>query len=250
MVSSVGTMHGAVQAASRLGTPQQEESRVTGIMDPNIAKRIREKTVHLRQRLATTSAVQAEKQHLEVLRTDWERRTRTYKQREERYQKEITALEDEILEFHSSRLRETDDGEDAVDPMVPVAGTHSDIVGSLEMLEGRSEAIRAERHRDLTRSHRARLLDWSKLLDGVKTQKEQGMRKWKQRAETLDKERLWANGLCAKLGTLNRELGEQNEELKVRFKTGEDDRRSRGGRTSWPTSNRSSLGRLIATRFG
>ena len=49
------TMRSVVQHA-RLGTPPAEEARVTGIMDPNIAKRIREKTVHLRQRLATTSA--------------------------------------------------------------------------------------------------------------------------------------------------------------------------------------------------
>ena len=158
-------MRSVVQHA-RLGTPPAEEARVTGIMDPNIAKRIREKTVHLRQRLATTSAAQAERQHLEVLRSDWERRTRTYKQREEGYMKRITELEDAILDFHSSRWREKED--DAVDPMLPVAGTHRDIVGSLEELEGRSEAIRAERHRDLTRSHRARLLDWSKELDGAR----------------------------------------------------------------------------------
>ena len=215
-------MRSVVQHA-RLGTPPAEEARVTGIMDPNIAKRIREKTVHLRQRLATTSAAQAERQHLEVLRSDWERRTRTYKQREEGYMKQITELEDAILDFHSSRWREKED--DAVDPMLPVAGTHRDIVGSLEELEGRSEAIRAERHRDLTRSHRARLLDWTKELDGVRRHKEEGMRKWKQRADALDKERLWAANLCAKLTTLNEDLVAQNDELRDRFKTGEDDRR-------------------------
>ena len=132
-------------------------------------------------------------------------------------------LEDAILDFHSSRWREKED--DAVDPMLPVAGTHRDIVGSLEELEGRSEAIRAERHRDLTRSHRARLLDWSKELDGVRRHKEAGMRKWKQRADALDKERLWAANLCAKLTTLNEDLVAQNDELRDRFKTGEDDRR-------------------------
>ena len=80
-----------------------DDHRATGI-DPNIVKRIREKTVHLRQRMATSTAAQAQSQHLDVLRHDWERRTRTYKEREERYTSEIRELEDAIVAFHAQRL--------------------------------------------------------------------------------------------------------------------------------------------------
>ena len=138
-----------------------DDHRATGI-DPNIVKRIREKTVHLRQRMATSTAAQAQSQHLDVLRHDWERRTRTYKEREERYTSEIRELEDAIVAFHAQRLRP--ESLDERDPMQPVGVYHRDIVNSLRELEGRSAAIKVERNRDLTRAHRARLLDWSKAV--------------------------------------------------------------------------------------
>lgn len=204
-------------------TGGSDDLRSTGI-DPNIVKRIREKTVHLRQRMATTTAATAQTQHLDVLRHDWERRTRTYKEREERYTDEIASLEDAIVEFHAQKLRPEAAGEER-DPMQPVGVYHRDIVNSLRELEGRSAAIKVERNRDLTRAHRARLLDWSKELENVRSKKEEGMRKWKQRADALEEERQWAANLCAKLTTLNADLGTQNAELRERFRVGEDDRK-------------------------
>ena len=155
-----------------------------------------------------------------MLRADWARRSARYERKEAEYKAAVRRLEDEIVRCHAR-----DDAPADPDPLAPVAAAYRDVVSSLDQLESRRARLEAARKKDLERSYRARLWEPTKEADGLKKKNAESERRWRARADEIEAEKTWALDLCARLGGLNFDLSAQNDELRTRRTTGDDDRK-------------------------
>ena len=165
-----------------------------------------------------------------TLQSDWDRRQTSYVQRERQYQRQIEALEEEIGELKGASAAAASTYSAGGPPVMVerkmglLHGMHEHIVSNLDASEERTTKILREQERNLMRAFRARVYDTSKELADVRFKKDDGAQVWKSRARELEKELEWAREMGERLRKVNQELTDQNRDLKVQYRSGEDDR--------------------------
>jgi len=160
---------------------------------------------------------------IETLRQDLERRELSYDSREHSYVKKIRDL--------GKQLNETLEGNFSEDMATSIAekfdglrGMHREIMENLNVVDTATTEILQDQERDLLRAFRARLFDMQTELDRERTKRDDSAAAWIQRSKQLEAEVDWAKEMADRLERVNQQLSKDNKELRLRFKSGEEDR--------------------------
>jgi DNA repair exonuclease SbcCD ATPase subunit len=154
------------------------------------------------------------------LEKDLERRKESYVGREEAYKDRVTALEEELAAQNRGILqpKKTDS------KLHELKAIQAEILESVELVQDRTARIMQEQERDLLRSFRARLFDVQTELEKEKSKKDDGLAAWRERFTQLEAELDWATEVSQRLDKVNATLTEENNELKLKFASQEQDR--------------------------
>mmetsp|Transcript_2199 Transcript_2199/g.4847 ORF Transcript_2199/g.4847 Transcript_2199/m.4847 type:complete len:426 (+) Transcript_2199:250-1527(+) len=198
------------------------------------ADRIRERSAQLRKGLPggareiksirsdVDQAAEELQADVDTLRGDLDRRGVSYERREMDYVNRIKTLGAEIERVREGRGQEG--GTDPADKFDELKAFHAEIMGNLDLVDTRTTKILQDQERDLLRAFRARLFDVQTELDREKSKKDDSAAAWIQRSRQLEAEVDWAKEMADRLKRVNTELGKENNELKKKFKSGEEDR--------------------------
>jgi len=159
--------------------------------------------------------------NLSRLEKDLERRKISYRTREEAYQGRVTALEDEL----ASQNRGSPGGKKAESKLSELKAIQSEILNSVELVQDRTARIMQDQERDLLRSFRARLFDVQSELEKEKSKKDDGLAAWRERYTQLEAELDWATEVSSRLDKVNQTLTQENNDLKMKFQSQEQDRK-------------------------
>lgn len=155
------------------------------------------------------------------LEKDLERRKESYVAREEAYKERVASLEEEFASQNRSgtvQQKKTDS------KLQELKSIQSEILESVELVQDRTARIMQEQERDLLRSFRARLFDVQTELEKEKSKKDDGLAAWRERFTQLEAELDWATEVSNRLDKVNTTLIEENNELKLKFASQEQDR--------------------------
>jgi DNA repair exonuclease SbcCD ATPase subunit len=155
------------------------------------------------------------------LEKDLERRKASYAAREDSYKERVVSLEEEL----GSQVRGvTAQPKKTESKLHELKAIQSEILESVELVQDRTARIMQEQERDLLRSFRARLFDVQTELEKEKSKKDDGLAAWRERFTQLEAELDWATEVSNRLDKVNATLTEENNELKLKFASQEQDR--------------------------
>lgn len=157
---------------------------------------------------------------LSRLEKDLERRKASYSSREDSYKNRVAELEEEL----SSQQKGVSQPKKADSKLHELKAIQAEILESVELVQDRTARIMQEQERDLLRSFRARLFDVQTELEKEKSKKDDGLVAWKERFTQLEAELDWATEVSNRLDKVNQALLEENNELKIKYASQEQDR--------------------------
>lgn len=157
---------------------------------------------------------------LSRLEKDLERRKASYSSREDAYKNRVASLEEELSSQQKggSQPKKTDS------KLSELKAIQAEILESVELVQDRTARIMQEQERDLLRSFRARLFDVQTELEKEKSKKDDGLAAWRERYTQLEAELDWATEVSNRLDKVNQTLTEENNELKIKYASQEQDR--------------------------
>jgi DNA repair exonuclease SbcCD ATPase subunit len=161
---------------------------------------------------------------LSRLEKDLERRKASYAAREDAYKERVAALEEELSNQQHGINVESTSWKKADYKLNELKSIQSEILDSVELVQDRTARIMQEQERDLLRSFRARLFDVQTELEKEKSKKDDGLAAWRERYTQLEAELDWAAEVSNRLDKVNHTLTQENNELKMKYSSQEQDR--------------------------
>eukprot|EP00967_Tisochrysis_lutea_P083231 scaffold115589_cov26-Tisochrysis_lutea.AAC.1 len=152
----------------------------------------------------------------ERLKADSRKRVEASLRREQRYEKELEGLRDEL------RMHQQKQGGGT--PMEKLRSTHRQVLEGVASLKQRTASVLAEQERDLLRAFRARLYDVQIELERERSKKDDGALEWIEKSRSLGKELDWSREEALRLDRSNQHLAAETARLKAQLKSYEADR--------------------------
>lgn len=158
---------------------------------------------------------------LSRLEKDLERRKASYSSREDAYKNRVSSLEEELSSQQKGGAHQPKKTDSKLHELKAI---QAEILESVELVQDRTARIMQEQERDLLRSFRARLFDVQTELEKEKSKKDDGLVAWRERYTQLEAELDWATEVSNRLDKVNQALTEENNELKIKYASQEQDR--------------------------
>lgn len=225
MSSKLGKRDGSADGNKRAGRISMEESNQISKVVGGIARSNTTQSVAFGTNIG--DAVVGEDSlslitKISRLEKDLERRKASYASREDAYKERVASLEEELSSQKKGPIHQQKKTESKLQELKAI---QSEILESVEMVQDRTARIMQEQERDLLRSFRARLFDVQTELEKEKSKKDDGLVAWRERFTQLEAELDWATEVSHRLDKVNATLTEENNELKLKFASQEQDRK-------------------------